>query len=93
MAKYGCFYLPYQLASAKDHNRHIDIKTSHHYYDLLEQLESNQIDGALFDDREIQHTYWSKLLFKEDFYLFVNDQHPLAEKKAYHLKISKKNPL
>ncbi|MEI4525417.1 LysR family transcriptional regulator [Priestia megaterium] len=89
----AAFYLPYQLASAKEPNRHIDIKTSHHYYDLLEQLESNQIDGALFDDREVQHTYWSKLLFKEDFYLFVNDQHPLAEKESVLFEDFKEEPI
>ncbi|MED4073916.1 LysR family transcriptional regulator [Priestia endophytica] len=78
----AAFYLPYKLALANDEQPHIDIKIGHHYKDLLTQLDNNEIDAALFDDRAIQHSHWSKGLLKEPFYLFVNEQHPLAGNKS-----------
>ncbi|MGG1292024.1 LysR family transcriptional regulator [Bacillus smithii] len=73
------FYLPYKLATAKENDREVNIKIFYHYYDIFNYLHTGDIDAALLDDREIQHSYWSKPLFKEPFYLFVNHLHPLAK--------------
>ncbi|MEI5907806.1 LysR family transcriptional regulator [Bacillus spongiae] len=69
-------YLPHKFAKQELKDR-FKIKISHSFLELLSGLESGLIDVALFDDREIKHSYYSKFLFSEPFFLFINAHHPL----------------
>jgi LysR family transcriptional activator of glutamate synthase operon len=80
------FYLPYKIANAKEHSQEVSVKVSYRIDDIFNLLASGELDAALLDDRFIKHSYWSKPLFNETFYLFVNHRHPLArehEKNIY----------
>ncbi|OEH93098.1 LysR family transcriptional regulator [Bacillus solimangrovi] len=74
-------YLPYKLAKQDSKDR-FKIKISHSFLELLSRLENGLIDVALFDDREIQHSYYSKPLFSESFLLYINVNHPLYSGQA-----------
>lgn len=67
-------YLPKKLACTQrsDYN----LKISHSYVDLLAGLNEGSLDVALFDEKGIQHPYYSTFVFSEGFMLFVNKQHP-----------------
>ncbi|MFS1517235.1 LysR family transcriptional regulator [Bacillus sp. SCS-151] len=69
-------YLPYKFAKHK-FNDQFRVKISHSFLELLSGLEKGLIDVALFDDREIKHSYYSKFLFSERFFLFINANHPI----------------
>jgi LysR family transcriptional regulator, transcription activator of glutamate synthase operon len=80
------FYLPYKIAKSKEHSKEVNVKISYRIDDIFNLLANGEIDAALLDDRLIKHSYWSKPLFNEKFYLFVNHLHPLAkehEKRIY----------
>ncbi|KOO37121.1 LysR family transcriptional regulator [Priestia koreensis] len=85
-------YLPYKLAEAKT-ERKINVKISYSYHDIFDYLKSGEVDAALIDDQFISHTYWSKPLFTEDFYLFLNSDHPLAKKEEVSFSEFENEPL
>ncbi|WP_025731662.1 LysR family transcriptional regulator [Heyndrickxia ginsengihumi] len=74
------FYLPYKIAKAKENRKEVNVKISYRFDDIFQLLENGEIDAALLDDRLIKHSYWTKPLFNEKFYLFVNYLHPIARK-------------
>jgi LysR family transcriptional activator of glutamate synthase operon len=76
-------YLPARLAAAKSNHdyRDISVKVSYSFHEILRYFQNSEIDAALLDERGIQHPYWSKQLFTEPFYLFVNHLHPLAQNR------------
>lgn len=67
-------FLPQKLACARGSD--YTLKISHSYVELLEGLKEGKLDVALFDDKGIQHSYFSTFVFSEGFLLYVNKQHP-----------------
>ncbi|MDP4170827.1 MAG: LysR family transcriptional regulator [Bacillota bacterium] len=76
-------FVPYKLANIEDSRlqKKFNLKISHSFVDLIDGLQRGEIDVALFDDSEIQHSFFSKPLFTETFKLFINSKHPLAINK------------
>lgn len=79
------FYLPYKIAQAKENLKEVNTKISYRFDEIFHLLENGNIDAALIDDRPIKHPFWSKPIFSEKFYLFVNQHHPLAKKHEKYI--------
>ncbi|OIK12219.1 LysR family transcriptional regulator [Bacillus sp. MUM 13] len=78
-------FLPKKLACTQRSDYH--LKISHSYVDLLEGLNEDKLDVALFDEQGISHPYYSTTVFSESFMLFVNKSHPAfgnAESVVFH---------
>lgn len=76
-------FLPGQIARSQQAKGQLDIKFRVFYcfYDLLTSLENGIIDAALFDDREVNHSFFSTPVFSEKFFMFVNVDHPVYGSK------------
>ncbi|WP_201001568.1 LysR family transcriptional regulator [Paenibacillus glycanilyticus] len=72
-------FLPGQIARSQQAIGQLDIKFRVFYcfYDLLTSLENGIIDAALFDDRGVNHSFFSTPVFSEKFFMFVNVDHPV----------------
>ncbi|WP_164775590.1 LysR family transcriptional regulator [Paenibacillus glycanilyticus] len=76
-------FLPGQIARSQQAIGQLDIKFRVFYcfYDLLTSLENGIIDAALFDDRGVNHSFFSTPVFSEKFFMFVNVDHPVYGNK------------
>nr|WP_246239614.1 LysR family transcriptional regulator [Paenibacillus anseongense] len=82
-------FLPNHMAAnqQEDTKMAFKIRVFYSFFDLIKNIETGTIDAALFDDRGVQHHFHSTLVFKENFFLFVNANHPLfghKEKVFFH---------
>ncbi|WP_050614932.1 LysR family transcriptional regulator [Bacillus testis] len=79
------YYLPYKIAEAREAKQDVNIKIAYDMDDLFNQLATGKIDAAMLDDSLMKHSYWSKPVYREPFYLFVNKRHPLAKQDGKHI--------
>ena len=77
-------FLPGRMAVNPQAMAKLDIKVRvfNCFFDLLTNIEDGTIDAALFDDRGVKHGFYSTPVFTENFYLFVNVDHPVFGNKA-----------